>query len=347
MQGLPDKMRGVQLMGHGGLEQLRYAEDLPVPQPGRGEVLVRIAAAALNNTDLNLRSGWYAKAEGGSGGWQGSAVAFPRIQGLDGCGHIAAVGEGVPPARMGERVLVDPILRVAGAASPYAVGYFGSDRDGAFAQYACVPAENAVQVYASWSDAELATLPCSYLVAEEMMERAHVGTGMSVLVLGASGGVGSAAVQLARRRGARVLGVAGMSKAAALRGLGVADVLARETDLLGHLGPGSVEVVIDTVGGADLTRLMELLQSGGRYAVCGAVAGAHTQLDLRAVYLRDLTLHGCTVPRTGLMPRLLEYVARGEIRPLVARRYPLSRLADAQAEFAARRHVGKIVVEVD
>ena len=123
--------------------------------------------------------------------------------------------------------------------------------------------------------------------------------------------------------------------------------LEHDADLLAQLGPGSVDVVIDSVGGADLTPLMELLASGGRYAVCGAVAGAHAQLDLRAVYLRDLTLHGCTVPQPGLMPRLLQYVARNEIRPMVARRYPLARLADAQAEFATRKHVGKIVIDVD
>ena len=353
---IPERMRAVLLKGHGGLEQLEYRDDVAVPQPAPGEVLLRVRAAGVNNTDINLRSGWYSRtAAGGSdgghpaapatdGGWTGEALRFPRIQGADAVGEIAAVGAGVDPARLGERVLVDPVLRPRSATGPAPARYFGSDCNGAFADYAAVPAANARRIVSALTDAELASFPCSYSAAENMLARAGIVAGESVLVTGASGGVGSAAVQLARRRGAQVSAVAGATKAAAVAALGAARVLDRDVDLLAALGRESVDAVVDVVGGRQFAALLELLRRGGRYAVAGAIAGPRVELDLRSLYLKDLQLLGCTIPGPGVFGDLVGYIERGEIRALVSATYPLREIAAAQREFLAKSHVGKIVL---
>lgn len=356
-------MSGVLLMGHGGPEQLVHRTDLPRPAAGAGEVLVRVRAAAVNNTDINLRTGWYSKGAAGGAtltggaerlagaaledaGWSGAPLDFPRIQGADACGEIVAVGPRVDPARIGERVIVEPVFREVAAAGGGVAApvYFGSDCPGAFADFVRVPSANAHQITSSLSDAELASFPCSYLAAENMLARAGLHAGETVLVTGASGGVGSAAVQLARRRGARVIALAAAAKAVDVEALGATWVLPREADLVAALGRQSVDVVIDVVGGNHFAGLLEVLRRGGRYAVAGAIAGPIVELDLRALYLKDLRLLGCTIPEPGVFADLVGYIERGEIRPLVARTYPLTAIADAQRDFLTRQHLGKIVL---
>ncbi len=351
----PRHMRAVLLRGHGGTEQLDYREDVPVPAPAPGEVLIRIHAAALNNTDINTRVGWYSKSvtaatgdiptlerSSADSGWTGDALGFPRIQGADGCGYIVAVGANVDERRVGERVLIDPVLRPA-QGRPL---YFGSDTPGAFAEFAVVPAGNARAISSTLSDVELASFPCAHLAAENMLTRASVRAGERILVTGASGGVGSAAVQLARRREATVIAVAEPSKAAAIERLGAARVLAREADLLAVMGRESLDVVIDVVGGDKFPQLLEVLVRGGRYTVAGAIAGPRVSLDLRTLYLKDLCLLGCTIPPPEVFPTLIGYIERGEIRPLIAGTYPLREIVSAQTEFMRKSHVGKIVLTI-
>lgn len=350
---LPTTMNAALLLGHGGLEQLVYRGGVPVPRPAPDEVLIRVGAAGLNNTDINLRAGWYSKsfgvAPGGAAvaddaGWTGAPLTFPRIQGVEACGWIVAVGAAVDPARIGERVLVNPVLEPAPGSLPDAVRYFGSDCNGAFAEYAVLPARNAVRIASSLTDIELASFPCAYTAAENMLSRARVVATDTVLVTGASGGVGSAAVQLARRRGAQVIAVAGASKANEVVALGAARALVRGSDLVATLGAGSVNVVIDVVGGSQFPRLLDVLVRHGRYAAAGAIDGALVELDLRTLYLKDLELHGCTIPAPEVFPNLVRYIERGEIRPLVSAAYPLAEVAAAEAAFTAKAHVGKIVL---
>lgn len=351
---IPATMTAVLLTGHGGLECLSIRDDVPVPVPAADEVLIRVGAAGLNNTDINLRIGWYSKAGGANArpvaadaGWTGAAIEFPRIQGADCCGRILAVGTATDPKRLGERVLVNPILAGVGDGSGLAPRYLGSDRDGAFAQFLCVPTASAVRVESRLTDVELASFPCAYTAAENMLSRANVVAADTVLVTGASGGVGSAAVQLARRRGARVYAVAGESKAAAVASLGADRVLRRDEDLLAELGRDSVSVVIDVVGGGEFAGLLGLLARGGRYAVAGAIAGAEVTLDLRTLYLNDLALFGCTIAAPGLFEALVGYIVRGEIKPTVSATYPLRAIAAAQQAFLTKAHVGKIVLVPD
>lgn len=331
-------MRGVELRGHGGLEQLHYRVDLAVPAPAAGEVQIRIGAAAVNNTDINLRIGWYSKtADLEEGGWSGAAVPFPLIQGADACGRIVAVGPGVPATRIGERVLVNPMLGST-------LGYVGSDRNGAFAEFLAVPSPSAHPITSPLTDVQLASFPCSYSTAENLLARSHVRAGETVLVTGGSGGVGSAAVQLASRRGATVIAVARPDKGVAVQRLGADRVLARDADLLAELGRESIDVVVDVAGGPQFPSLLEVLRCSGRYAVAGAIAGPHVNLDLRTLYLKDLKLVGCTNLEPEVFANLVGYIERGEISPVVSATYPLAEIAAAQTAFLSKAHVGKIVL---
>jgi NADPH:quinone reductase-like Zn-dependent oxidoreductase len=177
-----------------------------------------------------------------------------------------------------------------------------------------------------------------------MLTRAGVGHGETVLVTGASGGVGSAAVQLAKRRGARIIAIAGASKAAQVARLGAAQVLPRGADLVAALGKESVDAVIDVVGGGQFPDLLEILRRGCRYAVAGAIAGPLVTLDLRTLYLKDLRLLGCTIAEPEIFEALVSYVERGEIRPLLARTYQLQDIAEAQRDFLSKSHLGKLVL---
>ncbi|WP_259274237.1 alcohol dehydrogenase family protein [Sulfitobacter mediterraneus] len=356
---LPKTMRAMVTMGHGDLDQMVLHEDWPRPDPGADEVLIRVGACGLNNTDVNTRSGWYSKTvtDATTGGafdelgeddptWGGAPITFPRIQGADVCGKIVAVGAGVDPARIGERVITDGWLR--DAADPDNMdktGYFGSERDGGFAEYTTTPGRNALAVTSDLSDAELATFSCSYSTAEGMLTRAQVGPNDTVLVPGASGGVGGALVQLAKRRGARVIAMASDAKHKDVAALGPDKILPRAPEnLRAALGDEKITVVADVVGGPYWPTLIDILERGGRYTCSGAIAGPMVELDLRTFYLRDLTFTGSTVITPEVMPNLIRYIEAGEIKPALAATFPLDQLREGQATFIAKTHTGNIVV---
>jgi NADPH:quinone reductase-like Zn-dependent oxidoreductase len=352
-------MKAVLLKGHGGFEQLEYREDVPVPVPRAGEVLIRVGAAGVNNTDINTRTAWYSRSvtegttaqAGASGiagarsedaGWTGSPPLFPRIQGADACGRIVAVGEGVAAKRIGERVLVEPVFRLADGTGRAI--YFGSECDGAFAEFTRVPAVHAHAIECGLTDAELASFPCAYSAAENMLTRLKLGAGETVLVTGASGGVGSAAVQLAKRRGANVVAVASASKTAAVAALGASTVIAPDADPVREFGRDQIDAIVDVVGGRQFPGLLEVLRRGGGYAVAGAIAGPVVELDLRTLYLKDLRLLGCTVLEPEVFGHLVQYIERDEIKPLLAGVHPLASIVQAQQEFLSKRRMGKIIL---
>jgi NADPH:quinone reductase-like Zn-dependent oxidoreductase len=357
-----EAMHAVLLTGHGGFDKLEYREDIPVPQPRHGEVIIRVAAAGINNTDINTRIGWYSKGVksgtevGATAGfetsqdvdasWSGTPMSFPRIQGADCCGRIVAVGECVDPGRIGERVIVRNMLRSYVDYRPMECWTFGSECDGAFAQYARAPSRETYTVDCDWSDVELASIPCAYSTAENMLHRAGVRGGEHVVVTGASGGVGSAAVQLAKRRGASVTAVAGATKADQLRALGADRVVSRNDSLVEHLGTESADVVIDVAAGPAFPELLRVLKRGGRYAVAGAIAGPIVELDVRTLYLKDLSFFGCTFQDDVVFENLVTYIERGEIRPVVGKAYPLKEIVEAQKEFLAKNISGKLVLVV-
>jgi NADPH:quinone reductase-like Zn-dependent oxidoreductase len=357
MTAIPETMSGVVLTGHGGFDKLVWRSDLPVPQPEAGEVLIRVLASAVNNTDINTRTAWYSKtvragtdsggaqgfadASGDDGGWSGEPIRFPRIQGADCCGVIAAVGEGVSADRVGERVLVRALQATGAGGGPFATWTFGSECDGAFAEYAKTFAGDALPVNSDWSDVELASIPCAFSTAEGMLQRAAVGA-ERVLVTGASGGVGWAAVQLAKRRGAHVTAMTTAEKAGRLRALGADETVGRDDDF----GQDEFDIVVDLVAGPRWPDMIASLRRGGRYVTAGAIAGPIVELDVRTLYLRDLTLFGTTFQPENILPDVIGYVEAGQISPVIAGTYPLRDLVQAQQAFLEKSHIGKIGIDV-
>lgn len=344
---LPKKMSGIVLTGHGCFETLEWRDDLPTPVLGKQDVLIQVAAAGVNNTDINTRIAWYSKgeAEAEDASWSGIPIAFPRIQGADVCGKIIAVGEAVDSSRIGERVIVEPCIREANGERLSTPWYFGSECDGGFAQFTRVASRHAHAIHSDMTDVELASFPCSYSTAENMLMRAGVVSGETVLVTGASGGVGSATVQLARARGAKVIAVTSPAKAKILAELGAFKTLNRNDDYVATLGANSVDVVIDLVAGTKWASLLNVLRPGGRYAVAGAIAGPIVELDVRTLYLKDLSLLGCTVLGPKVFGNLVERIENKEIKPLIAMRFPLKDIEAAQLAFLDKTFIGKIVLE--
>lgn len=358
LDGCKTTMKAVVTNGNGGYEQLEY-RDVPVPALSQGEVLLQVLAAGVNNTEINTRLGWYsskvtagtedltaseiekAKAKA-DGGWN-EATPFPFIQGTDCCGRVIAVAPGGDESIIGLRVLVRACMRSSGWESLENV-WMASDFDGAFAQFVKVKSEEVFPVNCDWSDAELGTIPCAYGTAENMIQRAEVSAGKHVLVAGSSGGVGSAAVQLAKRRGATVTAIAGREKIEQVKSIGADRVLVRDDDVVAILGEKSVDVVVDNVGGPAFGQMMEVLKRGGIYVSSGAIGGPLVTLDMRLFYLKDIRMIGCTAWDEPVFPNIISYIEKGEIQPLLAKTFPLEHIADAQREFTEKKHVGKFVL---
>jgi NADPH:quinone reductase-like Zn-dependent oxidoreductase len=340
-------MRAVLLLGHGGPEMLEYREDVPDPEPAAGEVLVRVGAAGLNNTDVWTREGAYGSQDdpGLLQGWRREPLTFPLIQGADIAGRIVAVGSGIAEERVGERVLVDNALYAGDGEGLLEAGIIGSERNGGFAELVSVPAENAHGINSDLSDAELASFPTAYATAERMLNRARLAPEDTVLIPGASGGVGSGLVQLAKIRGATVIGVVGAGKEDLLRAIGADTVVTRAENVSAAvrnaLAGRALDVVADVVGGEQVS---ELLNPGGRYVVAGAIAGPLVTVDLRTIYLKQLNLLGSTMANRDEFAALVRHIESGRLRPLVWATYPLAEFARAQAEFARKHFVGKLVV---
>ena len=234
-------MKAMVLTGHGGLDTYVWHEDWPMPEPGPMEALIRVGACGLNNTDVNTRTGWYSKtvteattgaahAEVGGGDptWGGRPIEFPRIQGADAVGEVAAVGADADPGLIGKRVMVDGWQRDwSEPENMEKAVYFGSEVDGGFAEYAVCDVRSMAVVDSVLTDAALATFSCSYTTAEGMLNRANAGADDTVLIPGASGGVGGALIQLARRRGARVIALAAEAKHGDVAKLGPDRILPR------------------------------------------------------------------------------------------------------------------------
>lgn len=342
---VPTLMSAVLLTGHGGDDRYDYRNDVGVPTPGPLDVLVEVEAAGLNNTDVNVRTDWYLEEDTG--------LRFPRIQGADVAGRVVAVGTNVDPVRIGERVMVDPHIRTGAERRPdraVSAGYLGFDADGGYAQYARVSAASAWRVPQHLPAVELAAYPVAYSTALEMLLRSRLRAGQTMLVTGASGGVGVALLQLGVLLGVEVIAVASLGKAARLRELGACLVLDRAStdlrDAAREVGVSSVDAVCDVVGGPGLARLAGLVIPGGTVVTAGGIAGPTTPLDLRDLIYRDLDLRGVSCPRISTFGMLVDLVAEGRVQAPVAGTFPLREFVTAQRRFTEKKHVGKIVITV-
>ena len=343
----PSTMTAVVTTGHGGPEVLEIRRDVLRPDPGPDELLVEVTAAGLNNTDVWSREGSYATELSSAVGWRGVPLSFPRIQGGDLVGRVVAVGTDVDDARVGERVLIDPATYPDARDDTLPCGLLGSEHDGAFAQYATVSASAAHEVGSSpLTDAELAALPIAYGTAWGMLDRAELAAGDRIVVTGASGGVGLAAVQLGRARDVEVVAVTRRTMAARVRAAGAHRTVERDTVPAAELADavGELDAIIDVVAGPQLEQLLPALAEGGRAVISGAMAGAAIRLDVRELYLHQQRLIGSTMHTRRQFRDLVGLANAGRIRPPVEGFKGLGAFVDAQRAFLARDHVGKVVV---
>ena len=358
MQEIPKTMHAVMLTGHGGIDMLVYKTDVEVPLPKSDEVLIRVKASGVNNTDINTRIGWYSKSvtsdtnKGGASGledakktdssWSGKPLKFPLIQGADVYGEIVKVGSDISPKRIGESVLVRT-MQENPHTSENNCWTLGSECNGGFAQYTAVRSSEVFVINSDWSDTDLGSIPCAYSTAEGLLHRAKLEK-ETILITGASGGVGSAAIQLAKLRDANVIAQCAVEKKEEVIQMGADKIVFRNSDLLKEIGRDAVDIVIDLVGGPKWTQLLDILKPGGRYATSGAIAGPIVKLDLRTLYLKDLTLYGCTFQSKEVFRNIIKYIEENKIKPLVAKSYPLKEIKKAQLDFLSKKFTGKLVL---
>jgi NADPH:quinone reductase-like Zn-dependent oxidoreductase len=350
MSEMPDMMHAVRFHTHGGPEVLRY-ELAPVPQLGPHDALVRVRACALNHLDIWTRVG--------ARGWK---IPLPHILGNDVAGEVAAVGSRVLHLQPGLECFVHPGLpggptaeRLRGddnvAADYNIVGLFS---DGGYAQYVRVPADNVLPKPARLSWEEAAAFPLTFLTAWHMLGRRRSGlrSGETVLVVGANSGVGTAAIQVAKARGARVIATAGgEDKAAFAKGLGadeVVDHYARAGEIhkaVYELTDGQgVDVAVDHVGAAVFMQCVKALRRGGRLVTCGTTTGGQFEVDVQMLYAKHLTLYGSFMGSMGETLELLPLVERGVLKPIVDRAFPLEQAAEAHRYMESSAQCGKIVL---
>lgn len=338
-------MKAVRLHEHGGPEVLRY-EEAPEPQIGRGEALIRVRACALNYLDIWVRRGL-------------PGITLPHIPGSDIAGTIEELGEGVEGFSKGDRVVINPGVSCgqceycqAGEDS-LCVSFhiIGEHVDGGYAQFAKVPGRNLLKIPEGFSFEEAAAAPLVFLTAWRMLiTRAKLRPGEDVLVLGASGGVGSACVQIAKLAGARVFAAAGTDeKLKKLEELG-ADLLINHAEkdfskeIWALTNKRGVDVVVDSVGEATWQKSLKSLAKGGRLVTCGATTGPLGSTDIRLVFWKQLQILGSTMSSRKEFSDVMKLVWQRKLRPLVDRVFPLKEAAHAQTLMEKREHFGKLVL---
>ncbi len=346
-------MRAIGLHEHGGPEVLVPLE-LPDPAPGPGQALVEVAACAVNRLDLWVR-----------GGLPNLRIAYPHVLGSDVAGTVSAVGEGVDPAWVGRRVVVNPGLS-CGACEACLSGWdnlcrryriLGENAPGGYAERIAVPAANLVAIPEEDRRplVEWAAVPLVFLTAWQMLVvRAKVSAGDVVLIHAVGSGVGSAGLQIARLFGARVVALASTDEKLARARARGAEATIRSDDpdwpakvrSLPFVGKRGVDVVFEHVGEATFARSIELARRGGVVVTCGASSGWDARVDLRHVFFRQIQILGSTMGSKALLHRIVPLVARGALEPEVDRVFPLERAADAHRYLDRRTQYGKVVLAV-
>ncbi|MGO2008499.1 alcohol dehydrogenase catalytic domain-containing protein [Vreelandella alkaliphila] len=366
---VPKTMSAMLLTGHGDVDKLQYRQDVITPKPGAGQVLVQVTATAKNNTDRKAREGLYptkGKEEVTSFAMGGSpTLTFPRIQGADIAGRVVAVGEGVDAARIGERGLLDfNIYADERRDINLTPDYYGHGADGGYADFVVVPADQFHHVpNPELHDAELAAMGmCSYQTAYHMMTSANISAGERVLVTGASGGVGTALIQLCRIVGAIPYAVSQLDKADALLALGAEAVIDRGDlatfveRVLATTDGKPIDAVMDLVGGqmTDLfidTMIVDMQgrSSYPRLSIAGASGGNISEIMWTRVYLYQVQIFGVSHGTREEAEQLIEWIRSGALKPVLHGAFKLSDLHNAERYFVNRgsNYLGKIVIVPD
>ncbi len=342
-------MRAILFHTHGGPEVLEYA-DVPTPQPGAGQVLVRLQAAALNRLDIFVRNGW-----------PGIKLAYPHIPGADGAGEIASVGAGVTRLKVGDRVVINSNLS-CGECGYCLAGQdnrcerwelLGETRNGTYAEYVVIPAVNAYPMPDGYDVGAAAAAGLVFHTAwHSLISRANLRPGESVLIVGASGGVNTAAIQIARYAGATVY-VVGSSreKLELAESLGADYLIDRSQEenwsktVYQMTNKRGVDVVVDNVG-ATFPLSFRAARKGGRILTVGNTAGAKVEIDNRFIFGKHLSLIGSTMGTHSDFAAVMRLVFAGALKPVLDRVYPLSQAPQAQERLEAGEQMGKIVLEI-
>jgi alcohol dehydrogenase len=324
------RMKAMVIKAQGGLDNLVY-DDWPDPEPAEGEVRIRVRACGLNHLDIFVRRGM-----------PGLPVPMPFISGGDIAGEVAKLGPGVSGWRLGERVLVNP-------STPR--GMLGEEIPGGMAEYCCAPADHLLRIPDGVSFEAAACLPVAYGTAYRMLvARGQLQPRETILILGASGGVGTAAVQIAKMIGAEVLAAAGSpDKLERLRALGADHLIdytkedfSREAWRIS--GKKGVDVVMNYTGGDTWVPSLRALKHHGRLLTCGATAGFAPAEDIRYIWRRELAILGCNGWTTEDIAILLDLVAAGRIKPVLSHVLPLSEGREAEWLIEQRAIFGKVVL---
>ncbi len=345
--GVPSSMQAVRIHAHGGPEVLRV-EDVPVPKPAPGQALVKVLGVSLNHLDLWVRRGM-----------PGFPVAFPRILGCDGTGEVVALGAGVTNLRLADKVVIEPGYSSGGSpedragndhlAPDYSIR--GEHCDGIACEYAAVEARYLLPLPGGLDPVQAAAAPLVFITAWGLVvTRARVQAGESVLVLGGASGVGSAAIQIARQRGARVFATAGSAdKQRLCRELGAEAVLDHRQagwgkELKALTGGQGCEVVVEHVGPATWKTSMAVLARNGRLVTCGGTTGAVVELALPHLFIKNQAVLGSTMGPRSAYPEIFARLAEGVFRPVVDAVLPLSKVREAHERLEGRAVVGKLVL---
>ncbi|MAE27862.1 MAG: zinc-binding dehydrogenase [Planctomycetota bacterium] len=343
-------MQAAQIPSHGPPSVLEVV-DLPQPEPGPGEVLVRVLAASVNHLDLWVRRGM-----------PGLEIPLPRIPGSDGTGVIEALGAGLserPGLEIGQRVVIQPGM--SSGKSPHDLagqdhladdyGIRGEHADGIHRELLALEPRYIFPLPEAVDPVAGAAVPLAFMTAWEMlMGRAELAAGETVLVLGGTSGVGSAAIQLAREAGARVIATAGTeAKRELCRELGAEEVLDHYDPDWGRMvksstGGRGVEVVIEHVGPATWETSLRVLARRGRLVTCGGTTGPTVPLTLPHLFIKNQSIHGSTMGPASCLPGIFEQVAAGRLRPVLDRALPLARIQEAHGLLEAGSVLGKIVL---
>ena len=343
-------MQALRIHEHGGPEVLRL-DEIPQPEAAAGEVLLRVLAASINHLDLWVRRGM-----------PGFPVGFPRTLGCDGIAEVSALGAGVEGLKVGQRVVLEPGYTMADSAEVLAgmdhlaadYSVRGEHGDGFHAEYVVLPAKYCLPLPKgcdAMESSELAAVPLVFLTAWGMLRtRAELKAGESVLVLGGASGVGSAAIQIAKDLGARVLATAGSeAKRELARSLGADEVIDHRDEKWGRevkaLTEGrGVDVVFEHVGPATWRSSMACLARNGRLVTCGGTTGPKVELLLPHVFIKNLSILGSTMGPRSALPQIFQAVAEGRYRPVLDRAIPMSQAAQAHELLEGRGVVGKVVL---
>jgi len=369
VESIPATMAAMLLTGHGGTNRLEYHEDVTTPRPGRDEVLVKVTATAKNNTDRKAREGLYPTKNKGdvtSFAMSGSPTfTFPRIQGADVAGRVVAVGDGVDQARVGERGLLDFNLYADDRRDiNLTPDYYGHGADGGFAEYIAVPSDQFHHVSnPEIDDAGLAALGmCSYQTGLHMLTSAGVKAGERVLVTGASGGVGTALIQMCRAMGAIPYALSKRDKADALLELGAEAVLDRsDMDEFAErvqeiTGGRPIDAVMDLVGGEVTDRFIDAMifdmkarSTYPRLSIAGASGGNLSEIMWTRIYLYQVQIFGVSHGTREEAEQLIAWIRGGQLKPVLHAAFRLSELRTAEEYFVNRgsNFLGKIVIVPD